>query len=59
MNCVTTGMEERNNCELLPFTKDSMKWLAAKDTVLEVQEGEQLLTRYGGRKVVSTGWVIN
>ena len=41
MNCATPGTEER-------------KWLAAKVTALEVQEEEQLLTMYGGRKVVST-----
>ena len=57
MNCATPGTEERNNCELVPFTRDSKKWLAAKVTELAVQVGEQLLTRYGGRKVVSTEYV--
>ena len=59
MNCAPPGTEERNKCELLPFTKDSTKWLAAKVTVLEVQEGEQPLTRYGGRKVASTVYTVN
>ena len=54
MNSTTPGMEKRNNCELVTFTKESTNWLAVKVTALEVQEGEQLLTRYGGRKVVST-----
>ena len=57
MNCATPGTEERNNCELVLFTKDNKKWLVAEVNVLEVQEGEQLLTRYGGRKVVSNEYV--
>ena len=51
MSTITT------RCELVPCTKDSTKWLAARVTVLEFQEGQQLLTRYGGRKVVSTVYV--
>ena len=43
MNCATLGMEKQNNCELVPFTKDYRKWLVAKITAVEVQEGEQLL----------------
>ena len=54
MNYATPGTEKQNNCELVPFMKDSREWLAAKVTAVEVQEGEQLLTRYGGRKVVVT-----
>ena len=57
MNCATPGTEERNNCELVPSTKDNKKWLVAKATAVAVQVGEQLLTRYGGRKVVSTEYV--
>ena len=56
MNCATPDTEERNNCELVPFMKDSRKWLAAKVTATNVQNGEQLFTRYGGRKVVSTDY---
>ena len=26
MNCVPPGTEEHNNCEFVPFTKDSKKW---------------------------------
>ena len=57
MNCATPGSEEQNNCELVPFKKDARKWLAAKVTAMEVQVGEQHLTRYGGRTVVSTAYV--
>ena len=54
MNYATPGTEEQNSCELILFTKESRKWLAAKVSAMEVQEGEQLLTTYGGRKVVFT-----
>ena len=57
MNCSTTGTEERNNCELVSFIKLARKWLAAKVTATDVQDGEQLVARYGGRKVVSTDYV--
>ena len=40
MNCATPGTDEKNNCELAPFTRDFTKWLAAKVTALEVQVGE-------------------
>ena len=36
MNCVTPETEEQNNCELVPFTKDSKEWLAAKSIAVEV-----------------------
>ena len=54
MNCATPGTEERNNYELVQFMKDARKWLTSKVTAINVQGGEQLFTRYGGRKVVST-----
>ena len=57
MNCATPATEEQKHWELLSFTKDAKKWLAAKVTAVEVQEGEQLFTSYGGRKVVSTEYV--
>ena len=57
MNCATPGEEAKSNCELVPSTRDSKKWLAAKVTEIDVQEDEQLFTMCGGRKVVSTKYV--
>ena len=57
LNCATPGTEEKNNSELVQFTRDSKRWLAAKITALDVKVVEQLLTRYGGRKVVSIEYI--
>ena len=51
MNSATPGTEEQNNCELVPFTKDSKKWLAAKVTAAEVQEGNDF-----SRSMVAARW---